>query len=101
MAAIIRSLWEDEAGFLVASELVLVSTILVLGMVVGLSEVSRAINYELADVASTFGSINQSYRYDGLFGHRKGHSSGSRFHDSSGYCDGVDIVASRHSSESH
>lgn len=96
MAAIIRDLWNDEAGFLVASELVLVATILVLGMVVGLTEVSRAVNYELADVASAFNSVNQSYRYDGLFGHG-GDTWGSGYDDSSDY--GVDIVSSDYASE--
>lgn len=98
MAAILRNFWNDETGFLVASELVLVSTILVLGMVVGLSEVSRAVNYELADVASAFGSVNQSYRYDGLFGHG-GQDWGSGYHDSSDSCDGMDIVSSDYGSE--
>lgn len=100
MAAIIRNLWTDEAGFLVSSELVLVSSILVLSMVVGLSEVSRAINYELEDVASAFGSVNQSYRYDGLFSPDKGGDYGSSFEDSSDFCDGLDIVSGDWGSES-
>jgi len=41
-------------------------------MVVGLSEVSHAINNELFDVASAFDSINQSYRYDGMFDNQGG-----------------------------
>jgi hypothetical protein len=94
MAAIIRNLWEDEAGFIVATELVLVSTILVLSMVVGMTSVSHAINHELVDVASAYGSVNQSYRYDGLFGPQNSGSYGSEFEDTSDYSGGLDIVAS-------
>jgi hypothetical protein len=97
MAAIIRNLWEDEAGFLVASELVLVSTILVLSMVVGMTSVSHAINHELVDIASAYDSVNQSYRYDGLFGPNNGGSYGSDFEDSSDYSGGLDIVSGHRS----
>lgn len=83
MSHLLINLWNDEAGFLVSGELVLVATILTLGMVVGLSEVSAAINQELGDVASAFGSINQSYRYSGLFDDDKGHHHGSGFRDHS------------------
>ena len=87
MATLAVKLWADEAGFIVSAELVLVSTILILGMVVGMSEVSFAVNQEMEDVASAFGSVNQSYRYAGLFDDGKVASYGSRFHDHSDYCD--------------
>lgn len=83
MSTLINKLWADEAGFLISGELVLVATILTLGMVVGLSEVSLAINQELGDVASAFGSINQSYRYSGLFDDNKNGWNGSGFRDHS------------------
>ena len=38
-----RKLWNDEAGFVVSAELVLIATILVLGMIVGLSEVQHGL----------------------------------------------------------
>ena len=87
MATLAANLWADEAGFIVSAELVLVSTILVLGMTVGLSEVSFAVNQELEDVASAFGSINQSYRYEGMFDRGKATIAGSRFGDHHDYCD--------------
>ncbi|HBN79405.1 MAG TPA: branched-chain amino acid aminotransferase, partial [Planctomycetaceae bacterium] len=37
MTQLINNLYNDEAGFIVSAELVLVATIAVLGMVVGLS----------------------------------------------------------------
>lgn len=86
MSNLIQKLWADEAGFLVSGELVLVATIVTLGMVVGLSEVSAAVNQELGDVASAFGHINQSYRYSGLFDDDKTSWNGSRFNDHSDDC---------------
>ena len=80
MLNLATKLLNDEAGFLVSAELILISTVLVLGMVIGLTEVSHAINNELLDVANAFESVNQSYRYDGLFGDH-GDSDGSHFYD--------------------
>ncbi|MBM79931.1 MAG: branched-chain amino acid aminotransferase [Planctomycetaceae bacterium] len=89
---LMTQLLNDEAGFVVSAELVLISTITVLGLVAGLSELSAAINQELEDVASAFGSINQSYRYSGVNGHF-GSRAGSGFDDSADFCDGeADIV---------
>ncbi len=85
-------LWNDEAGFIVSAELVLVATLTVLSMVVGLSEVAHGINQELEDVASAFGAVNQSYAYAGTAGHQ-GSNAGGKFRDSVDYCDSdSDIV---------
>lgn len=92
MPAIAAQLWNDDAGFIVSAELVLITTIAVLAMVVGLSEVAHAVNQELEDVASAFGSINQSYTVNGTSGH-KGSAGGSSFGDLVDFCDGAtDIV---------
>lgn len=99
MTAIAFKLFTDEAGFLISAELMLISTILVLGMVVGLSEVSHAVNHELNDLASAFGSVNQSYRYGGMFDDHKGGHHGSRFNDSSDHCDSGNLVCGRRGSE--
>ncbi len=82
-----HTFWHDEAGFIVSAELVLVATISVLGLIVGLSEVSWGINEELEDVGSAFGSVNQSFSYRGAYGH-KGIMAGSYFGDEVDYCDG-------------
>ena len=89
----LKSLWNDNAGFIVSAELVLVATIGVLAMVVGLSEVSGNVNRELEDVGSAFAKLNQSYHVNG----QKGHfacKEGSRFNDCPSYCAGEhDIVS--------
>ena len=58
---ILNALRNDENGFIVSAELVLVGTILVLGMIVGLTEPSFNVNQELEDVGSAIGGINQTY----------------------------------------
>lgn len=58
------NLYQDEAGFIVSAELILIATITVIASVVGLAEVSNSINNELQDVADAFDSVNQSYRYE-------------------------------------
>ena len=82
----------DEHGFIISAELVLVMTIAVLGMVVGLTAVRDSITQELNDVAHAFGSINQSYNYNGLkkdrcYGDIHAFVAGSGFNDTSDDCD--------------
>jgi len=84
-------LWNDDAGFVVSAELILISTIAVLSMVVGLSEVAYGVVQELEDTGSAFGAVNQSYRYTGLTGHA-GSSSGTCFTDLVDFCDAAGDV---------
>ena len=56
----LKALYNDENGFIVSGELVLISTIAVLGLIVGLSEVAGNINNELEDIGSAFGSISDT-----------------------------------------
>ncbi len=84
---ILNQLKHDEAGFIVSAELILVSTIVVLGLIVGLAEVSHGVNQELEDVGSAFGSINQSYHFAMSHG-PKGFMPGSCFTDYQDACDG-------------
>ena len=86
------SLLHDECGFIVSAELVLVATILVIGVVVGLSEIQHAVNAELNDVADAVGSLNQSYFTSGFtakkpYGNPKSHVAGSSFSDYADDCD--------------
>ncbi len=88
----LRTLLNDEAGFIVSAELVLVATILVIGMIVGLSEIQHAVVAELNDVADAIGSLNQSYCFSG-FSKAKGYDGvaaytrGSIFFDTGDECD--------------
>ncbi len=83
---LINTLKNDENGFVVSAELVLVGTILVLGMIVGLTELSFNVNQELEDVGSGIGAINQTYYYT-LASGKKGEVVGSTFLDFQDECD--------------
>lgn len=61
-----RKLFNDEAGFVVSAELVLVLTIAVLGMAVGLTAVRDSISQELVDLSDAFGAVNQTFNVAGL-----------------------------------
>lgn len=90
MNALWTSFVRDEAGFIVSAELILIATIAVLGLVVGLTEVSTSVNTELDDVASAIGSMNQSYTFNGLRG-CKAATAGSCYGDKVDQCDHVGI----------
>ena len=86
MTNLLTRLREDEAGFIVSAELVIIATILVIGLIVGLAEVAFGVNEELEDVGSAVGSMNQSYQLSGTVGH-KAWVNGSRFDDQPDFCD--------------
>ncbi|MEJ7590998.1 MAG: branched-chain amino acid aminotransferase [Planctomycetaceae bacterium] len=83
---ILTALKTDENGFVVSAELVLVGTILVLGMIVGLTELSYGVNEELEDLGSGIGAINQTYYY-ALASGKKGEVVGSTNRDFVDECD--------------
>lgn len=92
MNTVFAALLLDENGFIVSAELVLVATLLVIGMVVGLSEIQYAVVEELNDVADAIGSLNQSYYFSGFSackpgGYLKSSMAGSAFYDSVDTCD--------------
>ena len=62
-------LWSDEAGFIVSSELVLIASIAVLGLIVGLTTLRDQVVAELVDVADAISTLNQSFSFSGLTGH--------------------------------
>jgi len=87
MNAHLNALLNDEAGFIVSAELVLISTIAVLGLVVGLGEVALNVNNELEDVGSAFASVKQGFRVGCNRGH-KASTDGYGFYDHDDFCDG-------------
>jgi Flp pilus assembly pilin Flp len=89
----LRQLLNDEAGAVISAELVLVLTILVIGVIVGLSEVAVAVNTELNDVSNAIGALDQSYGFtgfkaDGGTAKAKSATRGSAFSDKHDDCDG-------------
>jgi hypothetical protein len=87
----LKSLLNDESGVIISAELVLVLTIAVLAMVVGLTEVTVAVNTELNDISNAIGALNQSFSFTGFcstsHGKLKSFVAGSAFFDRVDDCD--------------
>lgn len=62
----LNSLWSDSAGVVVTAEIVVVSTVLVLGVIVGLSNLQTGVLHELSDVGNAVDHLSQSYAYMGF-----------------------------------
>lgn len=80
----------DENGFILSAELVLVLTIGVLSLIVGLHEVAVAVNTELNDISSAIGALNQTFTFCGFAGTGgkiKSAYAGSAFTDLGDDCD--------------
>ena len=58
---VLKRLWDDENGFIVSSELILLATITVIGMLVGLATWRDSVVQELGDTGAAVGQMNQSY----------------------------------------
>lgn len=87
-----KNLYLDQSGFIVSAELVLIATLLVVGLVVGLSEIQHAVVSELNDVGDAIGALNQSFLYSGMSakkgsGGYKSYARGSVFWDEQDDCD--------------
>jgi Flp pilus assembly pilin Flp len=85
----LRRLWNDEDGFIVSAELVLIATIVVIGLVVGLVSLRNQVVQELVDVGQAIGSVSQSFAVSGTSGKR-----GCAWTDGFGYTDLVDFCQS-------
>jgi Flp pilus assembly pilin Flp len=83
-----QKLWRDENGALVSSELVLIMTILVIGMITGLESLRDAIIVEMADAGAADGDADQSYTIGSATAHSSA-TAGSVFRDAPDFCDGA------------
>jgi hypothetical protein len=84
------SLWSDDAGFVISAELVLVGTILVIGLIVGLTSLRNQVVEELVDVGQAIGSLSQSYSYGGIKKCGLGMTDGGGFRDKIDFCQATD-----------
>ena len=90
----LKNLWNNEAGFIISAELVLVLTIGVIGVITGLAHIQLALVQELNDVAGAIGSIDQSFNFVGFkcceganTGKNTSGTAGSKFVDAGDHCD--------------
>src|SRR5262245_56176106 len=86
MQHIIQRLWSEQDGAIVSAEIMLVTTILVLGCIVGLKSVRDSVVTELADVAQAFANADQSFCYTGVCGHGA-ETGGGQYSDQLDFCD--------------
>lgn len=86
----IKILWNDEAGVILSAELVLISTILVLGLLTGLVELQCSIVAELSDLSSAFGNLDQSYNISGFASSKGGKENKARTYGAA-YTDQPDV----------
>jgi hypothetical protein len=63
MKRLMQRLWNDEGGFILSTEAMILWTITVLGLIVGLAAVRDAAVTELIEVANTILTFDQSYQY--------------------------------------
>ena len=68
MRRVIKRLWNDDRGALIATEWLFVATIIVIGLVVGLVYIRNAVTSKLSEFAQAIMYINVSYQYPGLAG---------------------------------
>lgn len=61
---LIKTLWHDEAGVMSSAELILMSTLLIIGSIVGLTTLRDQVVQEFGDLGLAVGMLNQSYSYD-------------------------------------
>lgn len=87
----LKLLLHDDAGFVISAEIVLVATVVVIGMIVGLTTVRDQVVQELGDVAVHFAALNQSYSFSGVTGHHSS-SSGTSTIDRQDDCDGIPTI---------
>ena len=79
-------LWKEEAGAILSAEVMMVASILVIGVIAGLSSLRDAVVSELADVAQALANVNQTYSFGGVAGHHV-FNGGGAFIDLSDFCD--------------
>jgi Flp pilus assembly pilin Flp len=64
----LRRLWNDDAGALIAIEFLFISTILVVGAVVGLANLRLAVNLEFTELSNSTLALSQGYCFAGQRG---------------------------------
>jgi hypothetical protein len=91
----LRNLLNDESGFLISAELVLIFTLVFCAVAVGMGVIKDSLAQELGDVAEAIGALDQTYNYRGIQapstagGGTSSHArcSGSGFNDENDDCD--------------
>jgi len=68
MRCLLRRLWEEDQGAIIAMEFLFFAVILIIGIIVGLVAVRQAINIELTELANAILALNPGYAFSGVSG---------------------------------
>ncbi len=82
-------LFNDESGFIVSIELIVIATVMVIGLLAGMTAVRDAVVSELSDVAGAVQDLHQGYIYYGIRGHSAS-TAGSDYLDYLDFCDSAE-----------
>jgi hypothetical protein len=73
---------KKQSGFIITGEVLLISTVVVIGLIVGMVTLRNSVTVEVEDTAESFGDLNQSYEYTGgLVDNLTGITAGSMYID--------------------
>ena len=67
MLNLLKSLRQDEHGVILSAEIVIIGSLLVVGLITGVSCLQRSVDGELRDVGNAIGSLDQSFAFAGHY----------------------------------
>lgn len=67
MLNLLKQLRRDEYGVILSAEIVIVGSLLVVGLITGVSCLQRSVDGELRDLGNAIGSLDQSYSFVGHY----------------------------------
>lgn len=83
----------NRTGAIASIEVIAVVTIAALGMIVAMTSVRDSVVSEISDIGGSIQDANQTFTFNGIFGHSGGSTSGSDFTDLTDHCDSPEDVA--------
>lgn len=87
----LSQLWQEDHGAVIATEYLFVVTILVIGIIVGLTNLRAALNAELTELGNAILALSQGYTIQGEIG-AGGAVDGSQAIDTPDYLSGANLV---------
>ena len=63
MLNLLKALRQDEHGVILSTEIVIIGSLLVIGLITGLACLQKSVNGELQDLAGAIGALDQSYSF--------------------------------------
>ncbi len=63
-----EQMWQDDAGAVLSTEYLFLTTILIIGLIVGLTNLRAAINAELTELGNAILALSQGYSINGTTG---------------------------------